>query len=175
LHNHSAYVSQGKKVNELAARHQNYGSLYYNQEGFSGALSKMPTPASMPRMSAEDETLMWEILDFGSSSECNETARLGNLALPRMETMTDIGHRDSNGLSTTQRASQQLENNSRKRPASQSFPNRGSSIFDPISDSIAESPFPSWPFNTRGGDVVAPAIPDIPDWMILGDYMAEHL
>lgn len=52
---------------------------------------------------------------------------------------------------------------------------RKSSFFSPMHDHIGESSFPGWPFNTRGGDVIGPAIPDIPDWMILGDYIAENL
>ncbi|KAJ9492526.1 hypothetical protein VN97_g710 [Penicillium thymicola] len=92
------------KVNELAARHQNYGSLYYNQEGFSGALSKMPTPSNMPRMSAEDECLMWEILDFGCSSGGDVAISFGNLAIPQgSQTQANEGHPVQSRMSRPQR------------------------------------------------------------------------
>ncbi|KAJ5374395.1 hypothetical protein N7517_006401 [Penicillium concentricum] len=160
------------KVNDLAARHQNYGSLYYNQEGFSGALSKMPTPSNMPRMSAEDESLMWEILDFGCSSGGDEAMKFGDLAIPQeIKMQANKGHvAQSRTSSRTQRGSQQNNNDQRGR-VSPKLPN-----FDQISESINENPLPEWPFQARGNDdVIGAAMPDIPDWMILGDYMAEHL
>ncbi|KAJ5187917.1 hypothetical protein N7449_010911 [Penicillium cf. viridicatum] len=160
------------KVNELAARHQNYGSLYYNQEGFSGALSKMPTPSNMPRMSAEDEGLMWEILDFGCSSGGDVAMGFGNLAIPQSSQLqANEGHpAQSRMTSRPQRVDQQNKNDQRglMTPA---LPN-----LNEISEPIHEGPLPEWPFQTRGGgDMIGAAMPDIPDWMILGDYMAEHL
>jgi hypothetical protein len=151
------------KVNELAARHQNYGSLYYNQEGFSGALSKMPTPSTMPRMSAEDEGLMWEILDFGCSSGGDAAMKFGDLAVPReSKIQANEGH-------PTQRVGQQ----NKKDQGGGMTPNLPN--LHQMSESINEGTLPEWPFQTRGGGDVLAAMPDIPDWMILGDYMAEHL
>ncbi|KAJ5170041.1 uncharacterized protein N7500_002824 [Penicillium coprophilum] len=155
------------KVNDLAARHQNYGSLYYNQEGFSGALSKMPTPSNMPRMSVEDEGLMWEILDFGCSSGGDEAIKFGDLAIPQKS-----GIRANEGpvAQRTQLVGQQNNDDQRERMAT-NIPS-----LDHLSESINEGPLPEWPFQSRGGgDVIGAAMPDIPDWMILGDYMAEHL
>ncbi|CAG8146482.1 unnamed protein product [Penicillium salamii] len=163
------------KVNELAARHQNYGSLYYNQEGFSGALSKMPTPSSMPRMSPEDETLMWEILDFGCSSEGREPGKFGDLAIPHPDTIGDQTG-TSNDMSTVAPGALGPSGKAGEgQSTNHSVRTHGSPTFDAMSDSIGPGPFPAWPFNTRNGDVTGPTIPDIPDWMILGDYMAEHL
>ncbi|KAJ6191040.1 hypothetical protein N7519_001061 [Penicillium mononematosum] len=151
------------KVNELAARHQNYGSLYYNQEGFSGALSKMPTPSTMPRMSPEDEGLMWEILDFGCSSGGDVAMKFGDLAIPReSKTQANEGH-------PTQRVGQQNKQD-QGGGMTPNLPN-----LHRISETINEGTLPEWPFQTRGGGDVLAAMPDIPDWMILGDYMAEHL
>jgi hypothetical protein len=164
------------KVNELAARHQNYGSLYYNQDGFSGALSKMPTPSSMPRMSVEDEALMWEILDFGSSSEGNNPANFGDLAIPHPHDTDAVQSLRNDGSTVTQGVSEQSKKAGKRGPTTQNLSNHGIPSIDSMSDPIGGSPFPGWPFNTRsGGDVTSPTIPDIPDWMILGDYMAEHL
>lgn len=160
------------KVNELAARHQNYGSLYYNQEGFSGALSKMPTPSNMPRMSAEDEGLMWEILDFGCSSGGDVAMSFGDLAIPQnSQTQANEGHPAQSRMSSRpQRVGQQNKNDQRER-LTPTLPN-----LDEIPEPIHEGPLPEWPFQTRGGgDIMGAAMPDIPDWMILGDYMAEHL
>ncbi|KAJ5509822.1 hypothetical protein N7527_011965 [Penicillium freii] len=160
------------KVNELAARHRSYGSLYYNQEGFSGALSKMPTPSNMPRMSAEDEGLMWEILDFGCSSGGDVAMRFGNLAIPQdSQIHANEGHPAQSRMSSRpQRVGRQNKTDQRGR-LTPILPN-----LDEISESIHEGPFPEWPFQTRGGgDMIGAAMPDIPDWMILGDYMAEHL
>ncbi|KGO74492.1 Transcription factor, fungi [Penicillium italicum] len=158
------------KVNELAARHQNYGSLYYNQEGFSGALSKMPTPSNMPRMSAEDEGLMWEILDFGCSSGGDKAMTFGNLALPQ-DIQANRGHLTKTRTSSrTQRVVRQQKNDQGGR-ITPSVPN-----LDEMSESIIEGPSPEWPFQTRGGgNMIGAAMPDIPDWMILEDYMTEHL
>ncbi|CAI7665948.1 unnamed protein product [Penicillium bialowiezense] len=162
---------QVSKVNELAARHQNYGSLYYNQEGFSGALSKMPTPSSMPRMSVEDEALMWEILDFGCSSEGNTPGRLGDLAIPPLSAT-----QSANNVSATMQGVPGLSDNSnRGHSEPQNIHGHGSTAFDSMSNPSDQSSFPGWPFNTRSGDVIGPTVPDIPDWMILGDYMADHL
>jgi hypothetical protein len=156
------------KVNDLAARHQNYGSLYYNQEGFSGALSKMPTPSTMPRMSAEDEGLMWEILDFGCSSGGDEAMKFGDLAIPQeSRVQANEGHVAQNRTSSR---TGQMNNYDQRGRMSPNLRN-----FDQVSESINEGPLPEWPFQTRGGDVIGAAMPDIPDWMILGDYMAEHL
>jgi hypothetical protein len=165
------------KVNELAARHQNYGSLYYNQEGFSGALSKMPTPSNMPRMSTEDEALMWEILDFGASSEGNNPSKFGDLAIPHPDNIETVqSRRRNNGSTTTQGVSEQPEKTGKRPSTTQSLSTHGISFLDSMSDPTGESAFPGWPFNTRsGGDLDGQTIPDIPDWMILGDYMAEHL
>ncbi|KXG53393.1 Transcription factor [Penicillium griseofulvum] len=156
------------KVNDLAARHQNYGSLYYNQEGFSGALSKMPTPSTMPRMSAEDEGLMWEILDFGCSSGGDEAMKFGDLAIPQeSRVQTNEGHVAQTGTSSR---TGQMNNYNQRGGIPADLEN-----FDQVSESINEGPLPEWPFQTRGGDGIEAAMPDIPDWMILGDYMAEHL
>ncbi|KAJ6099042.1 hypothetical protein N7467_000577 [Penicillium canescens] len=162
------------KVNELAARHQNYGSLYYNQEGFSGALSKMPTPSNMPRMSADDEALMWEILDFGASSGGAAEAQFGDLAIPRGRSIElEAGRRVENNTSPA--GISQRNGNDQSDLMASNLPGQGISLPDQLSGSINEGPLPEWPFSGSGNDVVGVGIPDIPEWMILGDYMAEHL
>ena len=43
---------------------------------------------------------------------------------------------------------------------------------DEISDSIDIGPLAEWSFQTTGGGA---AMPDVPDWIILAEYMAERL
>ncbi|KAF4226078.1 hypothetical protein CNMCM8980_008163 [Aspergillus fumigatiaffinis] len=58
------------RLRKIAERRKDYGSLYHNQEEFSGILPCMPASSDLPRMSAEDERLMWDILDFDGRSIC---------------------------------------------------------------------------------------------------------
>ena len=130
----------------------------------------------MPRMSTEDEALMWEILDFGCSSEGNNPAKFGDLGIPHPNDIGAVQPHRNNGSITTQGVAEQPDKADRSVTTSQKLSNHGIPFLDSMSDPIGESPFPGWPFQTRsGGDVIGPTIPDIPDWMILGDYMAEHL
>jgi hypothetical protein len=126
----------------------------------------------MPRMSAEDEGLMWEILDFGCSSGGDVARSFGNLAIPQgSQIQANEGPLAQSRMSSRpQRVSQQNKNDQKGRMTS-TLPN-----LDGISESMHKGPLPEWPFQTRGGgDMIGAAMPDIPDWMILGDYMAEHL
>lgn len=161
-------------MDELAARHHNYGSLYYNQEGFSGALSKMPTPSNMPRMSADDEALMWEILDFGASSGGACRTQLGDLAIPRGRS-TDLETEDGVEHNISRAGVSQQNGNFQGTSMASNLPGQDLTLSDEISGTINEAPLPEWPLSGTGNDVMGAGIPDIPEWMILGDYMAEHL
>ncbi|KAJ5295474.1 hypothetical protein N7508_010295 [Penicillium antarcticum] len=163
-----------RKVNKLAARHHNYGSLYYNQEGFSGALSKMPTPSNMPRMATSDEALMWEILDVGASSGGAPEAQFGDLAILQGHNNDFETGRRVESNSGPAGASQRSGNDQLDSVAS-NLPGQDIPLTDQISGSINEGPLPDWPFPGSGNDFMGAGIPDIPEWMILGDYMAEHL
>lgn len=113
-------------------------------------------------MSAEDESLMWEILDFGCSAG-GAAMKFGDLAIPRESKI------QANEEHPTPRVGQQSKQ-AQGRGMTPNLPN-----LHQIPGSINEGSLPEWPFQTRGdGDMLA-AMPDIPDWMILGDYMAEHL
>ncbi|KAJ5084918.1 hypothetical protein NUU61_009497 [Penicillium alfredii] len=145
------------KLNELASRHQNYGSLYYNQDGYSGALSSMPTSSNIPRMSAEDEALTWDILDMGSS-----TSQLGDL-IPN--------HDQEIGTGSPRFSDHSLA------PISQGpIPHDISPLHGSVQEPISHDSISVWPFsNGNGCDALGAAMPDIPDWLMLEDYMAEHL
>lgn len=136
---------QVARLNELASRRQNFGSLFYNQDGFSGELSSMATPSNLPRMSAQDEALMWNILDLTSSSSDVESftrpsstagfrAEIKNLESTNIEAPLPVG----------------------------------------IGSRPAGTATPEWPFEHRGAGFGS-GVPDIPDWMIFGDFMSEHL
>ncbi|KAF9889819.1 hypothetical protein FE257_006909 [Aspergillus nanangensis] len=166
------------RVRELASRRKSYGSLYYNQDGFSGALPRMPTSSNIPKMSAEDEELMWDILDFSSLSRPCEISRLGDLipAQDRQMDETNVSHSRANSMTaTTEVVQDQLGGRRPSLPPQFSTPGvlpltRADSI------PIADDSISGWPFSNRtAGDALGPAIPDIPDWMLFTDYVPEQL
>lgn len=135
---------QVDRLNELTSRRQNYGSLFYNQDGFSGELSSMATPSNLPRMSAQDEALMWNILDLTSFDSEESITRPSSTAGLRAESHT-------------------LE-----------AANLGETVPVGIRSDLIEAATPEWPFAQRGTGFGS-GVPDIPDWMIFGDLMSEHL
>ncbi|KAJ5247663.1 Transcription factor [Penicillium chermesinum] len=146
------------RINELASRRQNHGSLFYNQEGFSGALSSMPTPSNLPRMSPEDESLMWDILDITSSP------------VNRKPGVSDITVQGSPEASRTNRTFTRASSKHANREPT------GNPILDSqTSQTINETS--EWSFGNQGhhSHTFATSVPDIPDWMIFGDFMSEHL
>ncbi|THC93269.1 hypothetical protein EYZ11_007255 [Aspergillus tanneri] len=153
------------RVRELAARRRNYGSLYYNQDGYSGALPSMPTPANIPKMSAEDEALMWDILDISSSVSPATMTQLGEL-IPR-QMGAGGSHSPEPSLALV---SQGRDQNGDARGVL--LPDLSAAEM-PLLDT--EDVVVEWPFPSRSGsDGFGDAIPDIPGWMML-DEMAEHL
>ncbi|KAJ5090964.1 hypothetical protein N7532_009648 [Penicillium argentinense] len=158
------------RINELASRHQNYGSLFYNQDGFSGALSSMATPSNIPRMSSEDEELMWDILDF-TSFRSSQPADITQMA-PFSEKETAANTNEMSSTSDEELDEDVDDESSGIGMTSQ----RGSTLGDGVSHLGGETPGSAWPFNSRtGGNTFGSGVPDIPDWMIFGDLMTEHL
>ncbi|KAJ5083297.1 hypothetical protein N7456_012724 [Penicillium angulare] len=158
------------RLNELASRHQNYGSLFYNQEGFSGQLSNMATSSNLPRMSAEDEDLMWDIVDLTSlSSSSNPSDFEGPGTRPRDE----IQGYSQRGTIRPSSSDMELGPHIRATNA------YGLTGIDPIegetpsatAEETAEWPFASQAHNADIGPGVL--VPDIPDWMIFGDLINE--
>ncbi|RJE27603.1 hypothetical protein PHISCL_00028 [Aspergillus sclerotialis] len=162
------------RVNELAARHHNYGSLFYDRDGYSGALSSMPTPSNIPRMSAEDEALMWDILDFGSSCTTSETTQLGDL-IPSQSQGHHIESRPAQNVPDLP-LPVSTENGENDRNVYQKGPAIPEDIPSPppygqVPESIGEDPIPGWTLPDANGNGGL----DFPDWLILGGDMAEHL
>lgn len=152
---HSHIDQQVNRVNELAARHQNYGSLFYNQDGFSGALSTMATLSNLPRMSEDDEALMWDIMDVTSLSTSAPTTEMTDLVPPSGADRLAL---DSH------------------HPASPSISAQDGADITGDCPEMASSDPTSWPFANRAGhQPFGTGVPDIPDWMIFGDFMTEHL
>jgi hypothetical protein len=158
---------QVDRVNNLAARHQNYGSLFYNQDGFSGALSSMPTPSNLPRMSSEDEALMWDILDLTSSSGFHQPFNDAAMAT--------YGKKSVPGEPESTEEEFDVDMNQESNDQGPETPNLAQ---DPISaggtSHQAVEPLSDWLFSQRVGNNTLAAVPDIPDWMIFGDF-TEHL
>ncbi|PKY01822.1 hypothetical protein P168DRAFT_241590 [Aspergillus campestris IBT 28561] len=155
------------RVNELATRHKNYGSLYYTQDRYSGALSRMPTPSNIPHMSPDDESLMWDILDLSSCVPPTDTTPLGDLALPPNPPARQL-------LSEAPVTPTPSDDTVHVRPAdhratlpplsSQDMPTLYG--LDPDGMTV-----PGWPFAHRNAnDGLEAGIPDIPDWLMLGGY-----
>ncbi|KAE8140200.1 hypothetical protein BDV38DRAFT_280193 [Aspergillus pseudotamarii] len=148
------------RVNKLAARQKNYKSLYYSQDTFSGELTRMPTPSTIPRMSEADEALMWNILDFSSSFTPAEIVQLGDLVPSPYQRMDTI---------SPNFPGQSLLATGQGEPGMDSLSGR---VLGPV----GADPISEWPFSERPGhDGFDAAIPDLPDWMMFGDYVAEQL
>lgn len=159
---------QVKRLDELAARHQDYGSLFYNQEGFSGALSSMATPSNLPRMSSQDESLMWDILDL-TSLGFNQTSQISGMKPLADNEVSTYDNEMSRSPSDEDLEDQEVE--SLNVPT-----HKTSGIGEEVSEPTDEMPGPEWPFsNQTGNNSIGSGVPDIPDWMIFGDLMTDHL
>ena len=133
----------------------------------------MPTPSNLPRMSAEDEELMWDILDLTSLSNAVESRVISDLA-SHPETNIITSHGDENLDSPIPSVDQ--ENTYNQGTGSPNISSQTDSILceaaSPLMDGIAEE----WSFSDRASNnVFASGVPQIPDWMIFGDIMSEHL
>ncbi|KAJ5946944.1 hypothetical protein N7454_003783 [Penicillium verhagenii] len=118
-----------RRVNELASRHQNYGSLFYNQDGFS----------------AQDEALMWDILDLTSCDSGPQSITKP----PAATSITAEGPKPD-------------------------IPTLGETVIGHIEPAIIDGATEDWPFDHRGLGL-GTGVPDIPDWMIFEDFTSEHL
>ncbi|KAL4894684.1 hypothetical protein BDV59DRAFT_163115 [Aspergillus ambiguus] len=161
------------RINKLSARRNNYGSLYYNQDGSLGVLPRMPTSSNIPRMSTEDEGLMWDILDMSSSSSFSEPPRFGDTpgeTERTEETIVRPPDRSFTALTPEIFAGQRQTSLAPQFPAGVSpLPRMGV-------DTIDEAAIPEWPFATREESAgLASTMPDIPDWMLFGRYLPEQL
>ncbi|KAL1846647.1 hypothetical protein Plec18167_004958 [Paecilomyces lecythidis] len=168
---------QVNRVNELASRHKNYRSLYYNGDGYSGALSSMPTPSNIPKMSAEDETLMWNILDLSSFPSGTEITNTIDTSPSQGQGMVtpDVHIPEQPILPTMPEETHALSGNQRI-PVFQGVQSQDTPLFYGHNQgSIGQEPVSEWSFTNRSSaDQLGTAMPDIPDWLIVGEYM-EYL
>ncbi|GES64637.1 fungal specific transcription factor [Aspergillus terreus] len=163
------------RINKLSARRNNYGSLYYNQDGSFGVLPRMPTSSNIPRMSAEDEALVWDILDISSSSSFAEFPRLGD-TLPQAQRTEGalMGSPDSSFMAAPHEIF--ASSADRRSSLAPQFPQGISPLPRVGPDTMEDGVIPEWPFTTREESAgLGPAMPDIPDWMLFGRYLPEQL
>lgn len=131
----------------------------------------MATPANLPKMSAEDEALMWDILDISSSSGL---ARLGDLVpSPNRQTVPHL----------TEQAPSPVAQDILDRPNREQGDAMRSQLSAPemslldgrVLALMAEDPA-GWSFPGRGnGDEFGNTVPDLPDWMMLSGDMPQQL
>lgn len=109
-------------------------------------------------MSTEDEALMWDILDITSSSSSLESTRVTKLGSSN-PTKTNQPRRRTSGLSSEAAEPQAATDTVMDSETSR--------LADEVSD---------WPFEYEANShAFASGIPDIPDWMIFGDFLTQHL
>ncbi|KAK1145112.1 hypothetical protein N8T08_004545 [Aspergillus melleus] len=163
------------RVSELAHRRRNFGSLYYNQDGYSGAFPSMPTPSNIPKMSMEDEALMWDILDISSSSCSGGLAQHNDLVpSPNQHAIARLPENfPSSAAPGVVEDRQNRDENESTRP-DLSVPEM--SLLDGrVLALMAEDPA-GWSFAGRSNsDEFGNAIPDLPEWMVSSGHMPEHL
>lgn len=157
------------RVSELARRRRNFGSLYYNQDGYSGALPTMPTPSNLPKMSTEDEALMWDILEISSSSCSSGMAQLGDL-VPSFNRQTIVPSPEQPPSPMAPDVVEQGKETNESMQPDLSAPEM--SLLDGrVLALMAEDPA-GWSFPDRSnGDEFGNAIPDVPDWMMSSGHL----
>lgn len=129
----------------------------------------MPTPSNLPRMSPEDEALMWDILDLTSSS------------LPELSGFDDLQPQQEESATKEMRSSGDPSGTDAQRKSDThasemvGFSDQEASILaGGAPQQIEEDPASQWPFTPQVGRTPLVGVPDIPDWMIFGDF-TEHL
>lgn len=129
----------------------------------------MPTPSNLPRMSPEDEALMWDIMDLTSSS-FSDLSGFDDL-VPRPE---EPARKEIRSSGEPSGADPQGQGNAHALAVS-TFSGQETSIFAGGAAQQVDADTPSqWPFSSRVGQTPLVGVPDIPDWMIFGDF-TEHL
>lgn len=131
----------------------------------------MPTPSNLPRMSTEDEDLMWDILDLTSSSSFPKMPDIAGLVSKNEEGTVSDRH-DSPGQPFRVDRQEGVHDRGSGTPT---LPQGGSIIGGGAPQSVDGEPTTAWPFSSRmATNPLAAVVPDIPDWMIFGDF-TEHL
>jgi hypothetical protein len=126
----------------------------------------MPTTLNIPKMSDEDESLMWEILDLSSSSGRIEMTDQTLSPPDRDMGIEDLHAVEQPPLSDVEDID---------HPSEILSPG-ATQLHTQIAEVGSEYSMRGWPFATRNdGDDPGEGIPGIPDWMLLDDYMTERL
>lgn len=135
----------------------------------------MPTPSNIPKMSMEDEALMWDILDISSSSCSGGLAQHNELVpSPNRHAIARLPENfPSSAAPGVVEDRQNRDDNESTRP-DLSVPEM--SLLDGrVLALMAEDPA-GWSFAGRSNsDEFGNAIPDLPEWMVSSGHMPEHL
>ncbi|KAH2681841.1 hypothetical protein KXW53_003884, partial [Aspergillus fumigatus] len=154
------------KVKKIAERRKGYGSLYHNQEEFSGILPCMPASSELLCMSAEDERLMWDILDFGTScsfatvskldaSSFSRDHQMGGVSVPwPLDDPSPTGHNPVGEVMADL-----------PRPQTQDP--------RPATDSLEHCLPSEWPISNT--DELGLSMPDAAEWLLFGGHLPEQL
>lgn len=119
-------------------------------------------------MSAEDEAIMWDIFDFGSSCTTAETAHLVDLLGSNDQLAATDFLEPAN--STAARRTPHSRGEHQRTPGAPDF-----SVSLPgrrASESVDGNPISDWPLPDADDGFW---MPDIPEWMILGSDMGQDL
>jgi hypothetical protein len=121
-------------------------------------------------MSTEDEALMWDILDLASSSSPLEATEASTSAPTRKKRKVT---KQQTGRLTRQndiREQGNLEN-------TPGVPSHDDRVIEGLGGPMLnDESITDWQFPDRAGsNAPGSLVPDIPDWMIFGDFMSEHL
>jgi hypothetical protein len=154
------------RLKRIAERRKDYGSLYHNQEEFSGILPCTPASSDLPRMSAEDERLMWDILDFGTSCSFAKASifdassslpdhHMGGVSVPWPPEDSSLTGHDVVGEVMVDLP----------RPRTQEP--------RPSTDSLEHYLPSEWPISNT--DELGLAMPDAAEWLLFGGYLPEQL
>lgn len=122
-------------------------------------------------MSSEDEALMWDILDLASSSSPLEATEASAPAPTRKKRKTT---KQPAGKSIRQSDFRERDLENTPTP---SVPSDANPVIDGLGGPMLnDESISDWQFPDRtGSNAPGSLVPDIPDWMIFGDFMSEHL
>jgi hypothetical protein len=123
-------------------------------------------------MSTEDEALMWDILDLASSSSPLEATEASSLAPTRKKRKTT-----KQPVGRSRRKSDLCEQADLENTPTPGVPPHEDRAIEGLGvHMLNDESISDWQFPDRAGsNAPGSLVPDIPDWMIFGDFMSEHL
>ena len=111
---------------------------------------------------------MWDVLDLTSLGLSQASNILGMGSFPDNNYMPE----DDND---TSKSSSDGDLDDQETTTLGHVPNETPTLAGDVNTLSNDTPGPDWPFSRTGNNAVASGVPDIPDWMIFGDLMTDHL